>query len=235
MDKISVRLTRDQIFPLLNMIDDSIKRLKNSRVEEDKENIFTYDINKYTNSLIDEEIKKTEDLEKIIRESLLNEPKLDELSSKEEFIVKIKKLEKKIKYHKDEIENLEEDLKEKEELIKYYEKKDYVKIYDFYIDYKNQQQRYDFNDVDYQMKNIDDITRIFGMTMNDIKGFSSLTKEDQAIFSEGILRFINGWGLGDRVRNLPVKVWKEKEEFRFNTLGRDDDIVNCMDSEGNVY
>lgn len=182
---------------------------------------------------IDEHIKKLSLERSNLLDSLLNSTQEEVFMNEyieDEFILEINELKNKIKNLEEDLENLEEDLKEKEELIKYYEKKDYVKIYDFYIDYKNQQQRYDFNDVDYQMKNIDDITKIFGMTMTDIEGFSSLTEEDQVIFSEGILRFINGWGLGNRVRNLPTKVWKEGNEFRFNTLGSK--RTEFMDNEG---
>lgn len=115
------------------------------------------------------------------------------------------------------------------------ESKDYrtVKIADFFTDYSNIQNRYDINNVKYQMKHIDDITRVFGITMEQVKGFSDLTQEDQVVFSRGILDYINSWGLGNRVQHLPIKVWKEDNEFRFLTLlGKD--RIEYMDSKGNI-
>lgn len=145
--------------------------------------------------------------------------------TKEELMSQIEKL-------KCKIEDLQEDLKDKQRELDEYKMQDCVKIYDFYTDYQNQRHRYDFNNVDYQMKHVDDIAKVFGMTMTDIEGFSDLTEEDQAIFSEGILTFINSWGLGNRVRNLPTKVWKEGSEFRFNTLGSR--FLEHMDKNGNI-
>lgn len=107
-----------------------------------------------------------------------------------------------------------------------------VKIADFFTDYSNIQNRYDYNNVDYQMNYVEDITRVFGITMQKVKGFDTLTEEDQVTFSRGILDYLNSWGLGNRVQHLPVGVRKEGKEFRFSTLcGR---YEQHMDSKGNI-
>ena len=82
------------------------------------------------------------------------------------------------------------------------------------------------------MQSVDDITKVFGMTMNQVRGFSDLTEKDQAIFKQGILRFLNSYGLGNRINHLPVKVWKEHDEFRFSTLCGNHE--EHMDSKGNI-
>lgn len=133
------------------------------------------------------------------------------------------------------LENENEDLKYTVTELKSTDAIKTAKIANLFISYKNVQNRYDYNNIEYQMKNLDDITKVFGITMYDVKGFSDLREQDQVIFQKGILEFLNNWGLGDRHRHLPTKVWKEGNEFRFNTLSRTNDLFEYMNEKGQVY
>ena len=131
------------------------------------------------------------------------------------------------------IENLNETVHDLECQIRDLKNNRNVKIADFFTSYSNIQNRYDSNNVEYQMKHINDITKIFGVEMQQVKGFSDLTEEDQAIFSQGILEFLNGYGLGNRIQHLPVKVWKEANILKFLTL-TGGDKEQWMDLKGNI-
>lgn len=131
------------------------------------------------------------------------------------------------------IENLNETVHDLECQIRDLKNNRNVKIADFFTSYSNIKNRYDSNNVEYQMKHINDITKIFGVEMQQVKGFSDLTEEDQAIFSQGILEFLNGYGLGNRIQHLPVKVWKEANILKFLTL-TGGDKEQWMDLKGNI-
>ena len=181
-------------------------------------------------SLKSEADKKHSENESAIAELSLSNKITDTINNTKVFKLEVmenKRLLKTIEKLNDKVHDLECELRDS---------KDYktVKIANFFTDYSNIQNRYDYNNVNYQMQSIDDITKVFGITMDQIRGFSDLTEEDQATFKKGILDYINSWGLGNRIQHLPVKVWKERDEFRFLTLlGKD--RIEYMNKNGEVY
>ena len=233
MKKYNVELSQDEIFILQVSLQDS-KKFKESFRLEDEGNDLT-GLTKSLNDSVDKSVKEREDLYNKLHEVIFDRQE-NEISdyedikelSHEELVSRVMKLTE-INY------SLEDSNEELRETIKELENTDTAKvskIADFFTDYDNIQNRYDSNKVQYQMQNLEDITRIFGLEIQYIKGFSSLTEEDQEVFSKGILRYLNSYGLGNRIQHLPSKVWKEGNEFRFETLLNG---LEFMDSKGKVY
>ena len=84
------------------------------------------------------------------------------------------------------------------------------------------------------METVKDIEKVFGLNFRQIKGFNNLSENEKGVFSNGIVRFLNGFGLGNRTPNLPIHVWKEGNEFRFLTL-EGGERQQFMNSVGEVY
>lgn len=201
--------------------------LETLREEENSELELVNDLIRDNNNDIDEEIEEIDDIySKVdnVDNSICGD--LSELS-KEELILKIRQLEDRNEELEEENRDLKEDFKNSESI-------NTLKVDSFFTTYQNIQRRYDANNVPYQMESEDDITKVFGLRFNRIEGFSELSEDDKEIFKSGVIKFLNGFGLGNRVPYIPTKVWKEGSEFRFLTLeGRY--RQQFMNTKGEVY
>lgn len=241
MEKYKVELTYNEIMTLQVSLAESKKFKESLKVSKEEESDRTTGaLAKSLNDSIEKYVKERDELSEKLSDIIhypqtsknsiefLEENKLRELSN-EELITRVMELTE----INDSVEGLNEELTEVIEELRNTDAAQVSKVADFFTNYENIQRRYDYNNVNYQMQSVDDITKIFGITMSDIKGFSDLIKEDQVTFKEGILNYLNSWGLGNRVQHLPIKVWKEGIEFRFTTLGGND-REEYMNSEGDI-
>ena len=223
-----IKLTNDEISRIKSCLIAERKNEEASKMEET--NIEASDVMiRYFNNEAD---KRIEEIDSAYAKLSSYKPvfsKLEDLS-KADLILKIKELEDKNDMLKDEIDDLKYDL----DLFKNSESASTLAVADYFSNYENIQKRYDANNVSYQMENIEDVSKVFGLRVNNIQGFSSLSEDDKEIFTNGIVRFLNTYGLGNRVPYLPVKVWKEGNEFRFLTL-EGGERQQFMNSKGDVY
>ena len=226
-----IKLTNDEIFRIKSCLLARKKFLETLRQDENTKIDFVNEMAKEHNEEIDKEHEEIDGIYSKI--DILSSNKVCEdleKLSKADLILKIKELENKNYEIKEEIEDLKYDL----ELYKNSESASTLAVADYFSNYENIQKRYDANNVSYQMENIEDVSKVFGLRVNNIQGFSSLSEDDKEIFTNGIVRFLNTYGLGNRVPYLPVKVWKEGNEFRFLTL-EGGERQQFMNSKGDVY
>ena len=222
-----IKLNRSEVFRVEVCLSARKTFLETLREEENSELELVNDLIRDNNDDIDKELEeineifsKVDNIDNSIYEGL------SELS-KEELILKIKQLEDKNAELAEENRDLKEDFKNSESI-------NTLKVASFFTSYENIQRRYDLNNVPYQMENPEDIAKVFGLRFDSIQGFYDLSQEDKEIFKNGIVKFLNAFGLGNRVPYLPIKVWKENGEFRFLTL-EGGARQQFMKSTGEVY
>ena len=60
---------------------------------------------------------------------------------------------------------------------------------------------------DYQLKNTDNLLKIFGIKIDNLEGFSSLNKEHQEMFEQFIINFYNMHGIDNKLAIWPVSIY----------------------------
>ena len=210
-----IKLTNDEVFRIKSCLLARKKFLETLRQDENTKIDFVNEMVKEHNEEIDKEHEEIDDIYSKI--DILSSNKVCEdleKLSKADLILKIKQLEDRNYELKEENEDLRYDL----DLFKNSESASTLAVASFFTNYENIQRRYDSNNVPYQMESIEDVAKIFGLRLNSVQGFNSLNEDDREIFANGIVKFLNAHGLGNRVPYIPTKVWKEGDEFRFLTL-----------------
>lgn len=226
-----IKLSNSEMFRMRACLSARKEFLETLRQDENTELNFINDMAREHNNDIDKEFAE---IDAIYSKIDIFPPKeicgdLEELS-KADLILKIKQLEDK----NEELKEQNEDLKYDLETYKASDNATTLEVASYFTNYENIQRRYDLNNVDYQMQGAEDLTKVFGLRFESIEGFNNLSEDDKEVFKNGVVRFLNGFGLGNRVPYLPIKVWKENGEFRFLTL-EGGARQQFMKSTGEVY
>lgn len=224
-----IKLNNSEIFRMKVCLSARKEDIKATKIEDNTDIEAVKVVSDFLNDEVNKEIEVIDGIYEKLSSNKSICADLEELS-KADLILKIKELENKNYELKEENEDLKYDLNAVKEL----DNMTTIEVASYFTSYENIQRRYDANDVPYQMQSVEDLAKVFGLRFESIQGFYDLSQEDKEIFKNGIVKFLNGFGLGNRVPYLPTKVWKENNEFRFLTL-EGKERQQFMNSKGEVY
>ncbi|MCH1959697.1 hypothetical protein [Romboutsia hominis] len=103
-------------------------------------------------------------------------------------------------------------------------------LYSYYFNYNYNliKTKYYINNItNYELKNSEDLKRVFGYSIDKIKGFDLLEEKYKELFIKLFCNYLNAYGLQNRERHLASKVKIEEERQRFK--------IYLLDNRNYVY
>lgn len=81
--------------------------------------------------------------------------------------------------------------------------------------YREIEQRYIDNNIEghYRFRNADEVKSVFGWDFRTIRGMKTLSSEDKELAERLICNYLNSWGLGQRHKQRPSSIKKDKQRF----------------------
>lgn len=90
--------------------------------------------------------------------------------------------------------------------------------YNIFTTFNNVKNRFEANNVPFTMTNIEQITKVFGIKMDCIEGYSDLSEHEKTIVNKAVLQTVNSCGLDSKAEYLPRTIKLYKNYIRITTL-----------------
>ena len=97
------------------------------------------------------------------------------------------------------------------------------------------QLRFDSNNINYDFSCLEDLKKIFGFNIKNVKGYNKLDDYHREIFDKHFLSYINSSGLEYKIYKLPRKIILEAEKKRFKVYTLEIDKFSYLDFNGTWY